>query len=96
MTRGNGEAILAVEDNAVNQQALTDSLDMSNYRALTASDGREALEILERQHAQTRGNGGDPDADRITLVLSDLVMPGMGGLASKRAIDQRGLAVTRW
>lgn len=66
---------------------------MLNCHVLTASDGREALEILERQRADPIGNGASPDEDSIALVLSDLVMPGMGGTALTREIRRRGLAV---
>ncbi len=57
--------ILCVDDN---EQALSIRkvmLETRGYRVITASNGREALEIFER--------GG------VDLVLTDLVMPGLDG-----------------
>jgi CheY-like chemotaxis protein len=66
--------VLLVEDNPITQQALVDSVEMLGYRALQASSGREALTIFE-QHR-----------NEIGLVLSDLVMPEMGGMALLKAL----------
>ncbi|MEE9617846.1 MAG: ATP-binding protein, partial [Anaerolineae bacterium] len=86
LTRGEGETILVVEDNAPTRQALVESLELLNYRMLEAADGREALEILERQTSEV-------SSPEVALVLSDVVMPGMGGVALFHALRQRGLAV---
>jgi CheY-like chemotaxis protein len=67
--RGNGETILVVEDNASTRAAVSEILESLNYHTLQAADGEEALAVFE-QHA-----------DRIDLVVSDLVMPEMGGQA---------------
>jgi CheY-like chemotaxis protein len=63
------------------RDALADTLKMLNYQTLQAANGREALAVLE-QHA-----------DAIALVLSDLVMPEMGGQALFHAMRQRGLTL---
>ena len=68
--------ILVVEDNAAMRQALVESLKELNYQVLEASNGRQALTMFE-QHADEVSH----DADWIALVLSDVVMPGMGGIA---------------
>jgi two-component system cell cycle sensor histidine kinase/response regulator CckA len=78
---GHGETILVVEDDVSLREALVDSLELLNYRGLQAANGREALEILE-QYA-----GG------IALVLSDMVMPEMGGQALFYALRQRGFTL---
>jgi two-component system cell cycle sensor histidine kinase/response regulator CckA len=78
---GHGETILVVEDDVSLRDALADSFELLNYRVLQAANGREALEILE-QHA-----GG------IALVLSDMVMPEMGGQALFYALQQRGITL---
>ena len=77
LPQGGGETVLVVEDNPVMRQALVDGLDLLNYRTLTAVDGREALALYE-QHAQ-----------EIALVLSDLIMPEIGGMALCRALSKR-------
>ena len=81
LVHGRGETILVVEDDASLRTALVDSLELLNYRVLQAANGREALEVLE-QHA-----GG------IALVVSDMVMPEMGGQALFHALRQRGLTL---
>ena len=65
---GKEELILVVEDDKATQIAVRDILETLNYQVLTAGNGREALETIG-QHNGT-----------IDLVLSDLVMPEMGGV----------------
>jgi len=83
--QGQGETILIVEDNELLREALASILALLNYRVMTAADGREALAILEQD-----GEGELP-GPAIALVLSDLVMPDMGGEALLQAMRQRGL-----
>jgi CheY-like chemotaxis protein len=75
---GRGETILVVEDNQTLQKVLMDSIESLNYRVLTAANGQQALAILE-EHAE------------VALVVSDLVMPEMGGQALFHALKERGL-----
>jgi signal transduction histidine kinase len=79
--QGNGQIILVVEDHAILRTALVDVMDMLGYRALEATNGREALAICEEHR------------DDISLVLSDWVMPAMGGLALVRELEKRNIAV---
>ncbi len=79
--QGQGETVLVVEDHATLRAALVDILQAMNYRSLQAANGREALALLEER------------ADEIALVLSDLVMPEMGGQALFHALEERGLAL---
>ena len=81
LPHGSGETILVVEDDAVTRGALVDSLEMLNYRVIAAANGQIALLILEQQRPN------------IALVLSDLVMPEMGGQRLLHAIRQRGLTL---
>lgn len=78
---GHGELVLVVEDNAAARAALVDSLTALGYRAVTASDGLQALEFLQRA------------ADQIVLVLSDVVMPELGGLGLLRAMYRQGYRI---
>ena len=64
---GDGEVILLVEDDPAARAALLDTLEMLNYEVVAAADGQEAMEIYQRE------------ADRLSLVMSDLIMPRMGG-----------------
>jgi two-component system cell cycle sensor histidine kinase/response regulator CckA len=88
LAQGQGETILVVEDNQATRQALVDSLELLNYRTLEAADGQEALAIL----AQPPPPAGGEREGGVALVLSDIVMPGMGGAALLRSMRQRGLA----
>jgi two-component system cell cycle sensor histidine kinase/response regulator CckA len=80
LSPGRGETILVVEDNQVLQEALVDTIESLNYRVLTADTGQQALAVLE-EHAE------------VALVVSDLVMPEMGGQALFHALRQRGLTL---
>ena len=79
--QGQGECILIVEDNVALRAALAGVLEMLNYRVLEAANGREALAVLD-QHR-----------DRVRLVISDRVMPVMGGLELVQELRQRQLQV---
>jgi CheY-like chemotaxis protein len=78
---GQGKTILVVEDNAVARRALVESMELLNYRVLEASNGQEALALLTRHGTE------------IALVLSDVVMPGMGGVALLHALREMELDV---
>ncbi len=80
LPRGGGETILLVEDNQILRLALTDMLESLNYAVVDASNGREAL-------ARRAEHG-----DRIAIVLSDVVMPEMGGIALAHALRMQGFA----
>ncbi|MFQ5944504.1 MAG: response regulator [Anaerolineales bacterium] len=64
---GTDETILVVEDDTPTLKAVGEILESLDYQVLLAEDGKQALEIIER------------NAERINAVLSDLVMPSMGG-----------------
>lgn len=62
------EAILLVEDDDAVREVLSRALEARGYRLLLAKNGEEALEIAD-EHQGT-----------IHLVISDVVMPRMGGI----------------
>lgn len=64
---GSGEHILVVEDDDATRLALCEILESFGYRVSSASDGVEAWKLIRRE------NG------KLDLVVSDLVMPNMGG-----------------
>ncbi len=77
LTRGHGETILIVEDEATTRQALADGLSLVNYRVITKANGLEALQFIEK------------DGQEVDLILCDVVMPEMGGIALLRAVRQQ-------
>jgi PAS domain S-box-containing protein len=78
---GQGQRVLVVEDDEVTREALLDSLAELNYEVLTATNGREALTILATK------------ATEVDLVLSDAVMPEMGGIALFHAMQEQKLTI---
>ncbi|MEW5958425.1 MAG: GAF domain-containing protein [Chloroflexota bacterium] len=73
--QGHGEVILVVEDNLTVLETSRAMLQYLGYTVLTASNGRHALEVFERHRAE------------IGLVLTDITMPDMGGLALSRTLQ---------
>ena len=74
--QGNGEQILVVDDEIAIIEITCTTLNAYNYRALTATNGMEALEVFSRRHAE------------IDLVITDIMMPGMDGLALVGALRE--------
>ena len=66
--------ILIVEDNELNMKLFRDLLEVHGYTTIETRDGREALE-LAREHR--------PD-----LILMDIHMPEMDGIAATQRIRQ--------
>ena len=65
--RGLGETILMVDDESNITICASRMLTKANYRVITASNGKEALELYEKHR------------EEIKLVILDLIMPEMGG-----------------
>jgi CheY-like chemotaxis protein len=64
--------VLIVEDTEDNRQMLTRLLQMSGYRVVEATNGKEAVEIAAREHPE--------------IILMDLSLPMIDGLAATRRI----------
>jgi CheY-like chemotaxis protein len=67
--RGRNELILLVDDEAGIRNMAATILTSHGYRVLTASDGAEAISIFA------------PRSEEITLLITDLGMPNLGGAA---------------
>jgi PAS domain S-box-containing protein len=74
---GRGELLLIVEDEASIREVMRTTLEASGYQVLAAGDDQEALELLERYRK------------RIALVVADLLMPGLDGLAFAQLLHER-------
>jgi CheY-like chemotaxis protein len=73
---GHGELILVVDDEAAIREVTRGTLEAFGYEVLTANDGTEAVALF----AENR--------DRVQLVLTDMMMPFMDGVATIRALQK--------
>lgn len=64
--------VLVVDDSDISRELVREALDTDKYDVLEASDGREALTVLER--------------NRVDLILLDIQMPLMDGYQTISAI----------
>jgi PAS domain S-box-containing protein len=81
LPRGRGELVLLVDDEAVVRSVTQQALEASGYRVLAARDGADAV-------AMYAGSAED-----IALVLTDVMMPVMDGIATARALRRLHPAV---
>ncbi len=72
--------ILVVDDDPDIREVLKDRLDSLGYRVQLASNGKECLDLLEKQNLQ--------------LILLDIEMPAMSGLQVLKEIRNRELEPT--
>jgi signal transduction histidine kinase/ActR/RegA family two-component response regulator len=79
LPQGEGETVLVVEDAMAARASLVESLRVLNYMPIEASNGLEALAAFEDA------------AGLVDLVLTDLVMPDMGGRDLVAALRDRGI-----
>ncbi len=73
---GEGETILLVDDETDMREATGEVLSSLGYKVLSAEDGEKAVELFKA------------NVHEINLVISDLVMPKMGGIV---AVEQMRL-----
>lgn len=74
---GGGQHVLIVEDNVEVGRFATQILEDIGYRATWAANAEDAIEKL------------GPDGAGYDAVFSDVVMPGMGGIALARLLQRR-------
>jgi hypothetical protein len=72
--RGQGETILVVDDEPAVRQSVAQMLGRNGYRCLQAADGQEALRLYREHRSSVR------------LVVTDIMMPEMGGAALAREL----------
>jgi PAS domain S-box-containing protein len=75
--KGRGETVLVVEDEATLRGALAETIRSLNYRVLEAGNGIGALDVLQRHE--------------VALVLSDVIMPRMGGISLLNVMRERNI-----
>lgn len=70
--------ILIVDDSDINRGLLSSILEQ-DYTIVEAENGTQALEIIDRQ------------ADELTAILLDLIMPEMDGMHVLEVLNERKL-----
>ncbi len=71
--------IMVVDDNVNTVKLMNAVLKRAGYSVVSASDGREALQLLDTKH--------------VDLILLDLMMPNMDGLEFASMIRQSGMNI---
>jgi len=79
LPQGHGQSILVVEDDAAVRSSIVDLLVLWHYRVAQAANGEEALDHLLQA-------GGQVD-----LIISDVIMPRLGGIGLVKALEQNGV-----
>lgn len=75
-----GETVVAVDDRKDSLRFLREYvLEPNGYKMIRARNGLEALEIVQKQ--------------QVDLIISDLVMPKMGGLELLESLREKGLDI---
>jgi DNA-binding NtrC family response regulator len=75
-----GERVLIVEDEPTTRLGLTELVSTWGFTTESAADGQEALQLIT--------------TFRPSIIISDLVMPRMGGLELLRALKDEGSGLT--
>jgi two-component system cell cycle sensor histidine kinase/response regulator CckA len=70
--------ILLVEDDELLRKMISRILEGSGCAVVAASDGEQALDLLD-----------NPEHEKIDLLISDVVMPGIGGKALAEKLKAR-------
>ena len=73
---GNDETVLLVEDNHTLLEAMQDTLETLNYNVLVARNGEEGLTVYQQ------------NSNKIKFILTDVVMPKMGGVEFIQTLQQ--------
>lgn len=76
--------ILVIDDETAILESITSALTEDGYRVLTASDGRQALDIIQTLQ---------PEDPAIDLIILDLMLPRLSGLDLCRILRQQGNTV---
>lgn len=74
--------ILVVDDDPTILATVADALDLEGFRVVTATNGAEALELIDR------------GPKRPLVVLLDMRMPVLDGWGFMRALSERGMSLS--
>jgi len=76
LPRGKGELILVIDDESAILDVTKQTLEAFGYKVLTTSDGAEGVGIFAERKEEIR------------LVLTDMMMPIMNGIATIKAVQK--------
>jgi PAS domain S-box-containing protein len=79
--QGSGETILLVDDDSIVLESGTEMIEALGYNVVTARNGHEALVIIDNAF------------HGISLIVTDMIMPVMGGASLLRALAKRKLEI---
>ena len=71
-------SLLVVEDDETIRETVRDALEQEGFAVVACGNGRDALQILQRA----------PEGEGFSLVVLDLMLPGLGGLDVCRQLRQ--------
>lgn len=87
LVAGRPRSVLVVDDIPAVRRSVSLLLSAAGYRVFEASDGAEALDVLQAASDLARGRMR-PEAGPVDLVLTDVMMP-FGGVALVQEIRAR-------
>ncbi|HEY1123008.1 MAG TPA: PAS domain S-box protein, partial [Haloferula sp.] len=76
LPRGDGETIMVADDEEFIRRVTGRTLESFGYNVFLVANGNEALEVFLQHHHE------------IPVVITDMMMPGMDGVAVIRALEQ--------
>jgi PAS domain S-box-containing protein len=79
-----GRSVLVVEDEVRLRRLVVEALTDEGYRVCEAGDGAEALRVAEEERDEGR---------EIDLLLTDVVMPKLGGVDLAGELEERGFGL---
>ena len=78
---GIGRTIMVVDDNVVVRLSIVEIMESMGFRVIQATDGYKAIEMYRRHRA------------KIDIILMDIVMPNLGGIAAAKKIKESDSAI---
>ncbi|MDX1547704.1 MAG: response regulator [Rhodothermales bacterium] len=81
LREGRGELVLVIDDEPFIRETARETLLSAGYEVVTAEHGREGLAVF------------DAHADEVAVVVTDIMMPELGGIATIRALRERSTDV---
>ena len=79
------DRVLVVEDEELIRETIALALGEEGYEVLVAENGRTALELIHKTC-----QSDDPDAPSLSLLILDLMLPGINGLDLCRLLRHEG------